>query len=81
MEMLTRVYDGDCITREAQWERVAMDRRLDDFLRPNRIVNCYFDVRRNLPPASYRWEIRIQPISPDQVRVIGTFRHREMIFP
>lgn len=34
MLMLMREFDGRCITGEADWETVPLDRRLDDFFLP-----------------------------------------------
>ena len=80
MEMIVRTYGGDCITDEIEWERVQMDRRLDDFLTPPRTIACYFDVGQFPPlPPGYRWAIRLVPISRDRLRIIEVSRQSNSI--
>ena len=79
---LVREYDGRCITGEVNWEAVALDRRLDDFLAPARPIECIFVSRAWSPlslPRAYFWTIALTPVSSDMMDVVDFRRQRETL--
>jgi hypothetical protein len=80
---LPRSYDGSCITGEANWSEVRLERRLDEFVLRERLpVECRFRLMARWPKnllRTYTWTTILAPISENRLRIVETRRYSALM--
>jgi len=71
---------GECVTGEAQWERVPLDRRIDARLIEGQVpIECHVFVRGRWPadfPGGFVWSSVFVATGPDRLQLVTTSRQR-----
>lgn len=79
-QALARGEDMACITGEAQFERVPLDRQVDSRLIAGRVpIECHVQVRGRWPaafPGGFIWTSVFVATGPDSLRLVETRRQR-----
>ena len=72
--MMTRSHDGECLTSEANWEAVALDRRLDPALFDGTpLIECRFKVRGRISEGLFPyqvWTLFLRAAGPGRLHLV-----------